>query len=81
MIAHAVIRTRIEGLRVTHAGVELGPVTVSIGVATVPDHCSAERLVKTADAALYRAKVAGRNRIILATVRQDGGGRDGQQVA
>ncbi|HEX7857107.1 MAG TPA: diguanylate cyclase [Sphingobium sp.] len=65
------IRTRIESLRVVHAGRELGPITISIGLATVPEHCTGDRLVKTADAALYRAKAAGRNRLVVASARQD----------
>ncbi|MET0364836.1 MAG: diguanylate cyclase, partial [Sphingobium sp.] len=65
------IRTRIAALHIVHAGCELDSVTVSIGLATVPDHCSADRLVKAADAALYRAKAMGRNRVLLANPRQD----------
>jgi len=38
------------------------PVTVSVGVAVFPDHAQNEsELVRAADAALYRAKQAGRN--------------------
>ncbi|MDX3911257.1 MAG: diguanylate cyclase [Sphingobium sp.] len=50
------IRARIGALRVVHDGEELGPVTVSVGVATAPEHCTLQRLVQTADAALLRAK-------------------------
>lgn len=38
-------------------------VTLSIGVAMFDGHPDYERLIKTADDALYRAKVAGRNRV------------------
>lgn len=39
-------------------------VTISLGVAeTIPDHESPSRLLKEADAALYRAKTEGRNRV------------------
>jgi diguanylate cyclase (GGDEF)-like protein len=42
-------------------------VTVSIGVATLPDHASTlEDLIDTADTALYRAKLDGRNRVATA---------------
>lgn len=37
--------------------------TVSLGVATLEPHLSGEDLVKTADAALYRAKQLGKNRV------------------
>ena len=57
------IRTAMGDIRVEFRGDELGPVTVSIGVASVPDHCFARSLVRTADAALLRAKSSGRNRV------------------
>jgi diguanylate cyclase (GGDEF)-like protein len=44
-----------------------GRLTVSVGVAAFPDDASdAEALVRGADAALYRAKAAGRDRVVLA---------------
>lgn len=39
------------------------PVSVSIGLAVAPSGCPAPRAVAAADAALYRAKAAGRNRV------------------
>jgi diguanylate cyclase (GGDEF)-like protein len=43
------------------------PVTISAGVASVPDNATdAERLMAAADAALYDAKRAGRNRVAAA---------------
>jgi diguanylate cyclase (GGDEF)-like protein len=45
-----------------------GVVSVSIGVAAFPDDAvDAERLVSAADAALYDAKRAGRNSVLMAT--------------
>lgn len=62
------IRRAVIGLRAEHLDNEGGIVTVSIGVATVmprPDDDMAT-LVEAADAAVYRAKEAGRNRVASA---------------
>ncbi len=64
------IRERIGSLNLIHEGTALGSVTASAGVATAPAHCSADRLVPTADAALLRAKEQGRDRIVVATARK-----------
>jgi diguanylate cyclase (GGDEF)-like protein len=65
------IRAAVEALSVRHEGSDLGTVTISLGVATAPVHCAADRLVQTADAALLRAKREGRNRVVVATDRAD----------
>ncbi len=55
--------------RIEHAFCELGetPVTASIGVASMPQHgATPQTLVAAADAAMYRAKADGRNRVVLA---------------
>ena len=46
-------------------GVEV-PVTISVGIATSDDSPNAEGLLGAADAALYRAKSGGRNRVVWA---------------
>lgn len=69
-IAHA----RAEGIRqaaarlsVEHQGTSLGAVTLSLGVAVFPDHgATGEKVLKAADAALYRAKAEGRDRVVTA---------------
>ncbi len=45
------------------------PVTISAGAAAYPEHgTTRDQIVKAADAGLYAAKVAGRNRVVLAPV-------------
>jgi diguanylate cyclase (GGDEF)-like protein len=64
------IRARVEALAITHAHGLSGRVTISIGVAEMDldDAHGAETLVGRADAALYRAKAGGRNRVETARV-------------
>ena len=61
------IRSAVCGLSVRHGGRVLGPVSVSLGVAAFPVHgVTADELLRVADAALYRSKKDGRNRVTLA---------------
>ena len=56
-----------RALRVQYAGQTLGPTTLSMGVATHPIHgTKPEDLLRAADAALYRAKKEGRDRVVTA---------------
>ena len=67
-IAHeraAHISSRINELQVPHEDVHL-QVTVSVGVATIPQHgLNGEDVLLRADRALYRAKELGRNCIVV----------------
>lgn len=59
------VRETVAGHRFEKDGVRVAP-TVSIGVAAYPaDGDSTETLFRAADQALYRAKAAGRNRVML----------------
>jgi diguanylate cyclase (GGDEF)-like protein/PAS domain S-box-containing protein len=57
------VRVGLSHLVVDFRGQALASVTVSIGVATAPEHGDApDPLLRAADAALYAAKAGGRNR-------------------
>ena len=59
-----VIRSALEALTLTHEGKALGKLTASFGVVSAPQHGQTiGELFETADAALYRAKHRGRNRV------------------
>ncbi|OCC24216.1 hypothetical protein MB02_07780 [Croceicoccus estronivorus] len=64
------IRKHVGDLRISHSGEELGVISVSIGVASVPEHCEIDRLVQTADAALLYAKAHGRDRVEVSATRK-----------
>ena len=62
------IQLRLRNLMVLHQGRPLGTVTASVGVASFPLHGTSPQLVlDAADAALYRAKAEGRDRVVDAT--------------
>jgi diguanylate cyclase (GGDEF)-like protein/PAS domain S-box-containing protein len=61
------IRKSAKHLDTRHHGQALGAITLSVGVAVFPDHGDAPfTLLRTADQALYRAKAAGRDCVVLA---------------
>jgi diguanylate cyclase (GGDEF)-like protein len=55
-----------KNLHIQYHGETLGPVTFSMGVACLPDHgTTGGEIIVAADMALFRAKKAGRNRIVV----------------
>ncbi len=61
------IRAGAKELEVLHQGRLLGEITLSLGVSSFPQHGrDGETLLQAADAALYQAKRAGRNQVIMA---------------
>ncbi len=64
------IRSAIEDLAIVHSGSRVaGVVTISVGVAAFDpgEDTTSQAMLARADAALYEAKTAGRNRVQLAT--------------
>lgn len=60
------LRVGIKKLRAQHQGQWLRTVTVSVGVASFPEHgTSAAEVIKAADDMLYRAKAQGRDRVVV----------------
>ncbi len=57
----------VKRMDVSHRSQTLGRITVSMGVATFPEHGrTREALLSAADAALYRSKEEGRDRVTVA---------------
>jgi diguanylate cyclase (GGDEF)-like protein/PAS domain S-box-containing protein len=64
------MRLRLRELTVLHQGRSLTQITASFGVAALPEHgTEPSRLLEAADAALYRAKREGRDRVVVAECR------------
>jgi diguanylate cyclase (GGDEF)-like protein len=66
------IRERIGALRLDDGEAELGRITASVGVASTPECGSYRELLQLADAALYKAKESGRDRLIVAQAAHAG---------
>ncbi len=60
------LRVGVQELRIEYEGRSVGPITLSVGVAMFPEHGeSGQAVLQAADAALYRAKESGRNRVVV----------------
>ena len=61
------LRQGVKSLALEQRGTPLGPISISLGVAVFPIHAEdAESLFRRADQALYEAKNAGRDRVVVA---------------
>ena len=66
-----VIRLAIARLVLSHAGTSLGKITTSLGIALFPDHGEdSDALLRVADVALYAAKGAGRDRLVVGSAEK-----------
>ena len=69
---HAALRANqfredLKQLKLVYKDTRLGPISVSIGVATFPEHCATTNdLFETADRCLYQSKSSGRDRVTVA---------------
>jgi len=62
------LRQAVKHLHVQHRYQRLDVVTLSLGVACFPNHgTTGEEVIRAADAALYRAKKEGRDRVAIAS--------------
>jgi len=61
------MRQAVKTLQVRHGHRTLEAITLSFGVAAFPEHGdNPDAVLNTADAAMYRAKQAGRDRVVAA---------------
>jgi diguanylate cyclase (GGDEF)-like protein/PAS domain S-box-containing protein len=62
------LRAEVKKLELRHRGTALATLTLSIGVATFPEHGScSEELLRIADQSLYQSKSAGRDCVTVAS--------------
>lgn len=63
------LRIAFQQLSIKHRDIVLGKVTLSLGVAALPDHgTTSVELLAAADGALLRAKEEGRDRVLIAEI-------------
>lgn len=73
------LRAGVESLRLHHPATDAGHITISVGIASLQNgqncvsiECCHAALMQAADAALYQAKAAGRNRVESNAAKLDG---------
>jgi diguanylate cyclase (GGDEF)-like protein len=67
------LRRQVSELSLKHRGQPMGAITISLGLAALPEHGTMpEVLLAAADSALYEAKRAGRDRVIRAPLDAEG---------
>ncbi|MDP2431042.1 MAG: CHASE domain-containing protein [Pseudomonadota bacterium] len=60
------LRLKVHELELSYQQQSLGRITLSLGVAELPEHAeTGDALIAAADAALYQAKNAGRDRVVV----------------
>jgi diguanylate cyclase (GGDEF)-like protein len=60
------LRRGVQELEIQYEGRRVGPITISVGIGMFPDHGeSGHDVLRVADAALYQAKRAGRNCVVV----------------
>jgi len=65
-----ILRAAARELRLVHDGKSLGALTLSLGVACMPEHGRRrEHLLQAADVALYEAKARGRNCVVVSAAK------------
>jgi len=69
------LRDEVKKLGLQHRGVSLAAITLSIGVATFPEHgTNSDDLLRMADQCLYQSKAAGRDCVTVATLANSAAG-------
>lgn len=64
------LREAVAKLELSLSGRTLASITVSVGLATMPEHgATPQALLQAADAALYEAKQSGRNRVVVSAAK------------
>jgi len=59
------LRRGVQELAIEYESQRVGPVTISVGIGAFPDHGeSGQAVLRVADAALYKAKQSGRDRVV-----------------